>query len=36
MRTEMDCLVTGNFLFLKSEQPEWKEEKKWMEEYGLD
>ncbi|MEX0965946.1 MAG: carbamoyltransferase [Bacteroidia bacterium] len=27
MRTEMDCLVIGNLLFLKDEQPEWHKEK---------
>jgi len=36
MRTEMDHLVIGNFLFSKKDQPEWKEGKEWMEEYGLD
>jgi carbamoyltransferase len=36
MRTEMDYLVIGNFLFGKMEQPEWKEEKKWKEEFTLD
>lgn len=36
MRTEMDYLVIGNFIFTKEEQPEWQEEKDWREEYGLD
>ncbi|MEP6727957.1 MAG: carbamoyltransferase [Bacteroidota bacterium] len=27
MRTEMDCLVMGNFIFHKKDQPEWKEKK---------
>ena len=36
MRTEMDYLVLGNFLFAKDEQPEWKEEGDWRDEYELD
>jgi len=36
MRTDMDFLVLGNFLLDKKKQPEWKEEKDWREEYGLD
>jgi carbamoyltransferase len=36
MRTEMDYLVTGNFIFNKKEQPAWQETKDWREEYGLD
>lgn len=36
MRTEMDFLAVGNFLFAKTEQPEWKEENDWREEYALD
>ena len=36
MRTNMDYLVINNFLFIKSEQPDWQEEKKWQEEYVLD
>lgn len=36
MRTEMDYLVIGDFLFSKASQPEWKEEKDWRVEYGLD
>jgi carbamoyltransferase len=36
MRTDMDFLVLGNFLLDKEKQPEWKEEKDWREEYGLD
>lgn len=36
MRTEMDYLVIGNSLFAKKEQPEWKETKKWQEEFVLD
>ena len=36
MRTDMDYLVIGDFLFVKSEQPEWKEESDWREKYALD
>jgi carbamoyltransferase len=36
MRTEMDCLVLGSYLLLKKEQPAWKEEKDWREDYVLD
>ena len=36
MRTDMDYLVIGNYLFSKSEQPEWKEAKDWRSEYKLD
>ncbi len=36
MRTEMDCLVMGDFVFEKKAQPDWKEEKKWQEEFVLD
>jgi len=36
MRTEMDYLVLGNFLFDKKQQPEWKEAVSWQEEYQLD
>lgn len=36
MRTDMDYLVIGDFLFIKSEQPEWKEESDWREKYALD
>jgi len=36
MRTEMDYLVTGNLLFDKKNQPEWKEKTDWKSEYGLD
>ncbi|HYW96719.1 MAG TPA: carbamoyltransferase C-terminal domain-containing protein, partial [Bacteroidales bacterium] len=35
MRTEMDVLVIGDLLFLKEEQPEWKE-KNWRDKVGLD
>lgn len=36
MRTEMDYLVVGNFLFEKNTQPEWKEKNNWQNEYALD
>ena len=31
MRTEMDYLVMGDFLFAKVEQPEWREKAGWRE-----
>ncbi len=36
MRTEMDYLVINNFLFTKTEQPEWKEKDNWKTEFTLD
>jgi carbamoyltransferase len=36
MRTEMDYLVVGDYLFQKSEQPQWKDNKNWQKEYELD
>jgi len=36
MRTEMDYLVLGNFVFAKSEQPPWTEHVKWKDAYPLD
>ncbi|MFN0216207.1 MAG: carbamoyltransferase [Saprospiraceae bacterium] len=36
MRTEMDYLVVGNFIFDKKSQPEWKEKDGWKEEFVLD
>ncbi|MBO9637942.1 MAG: carbamoyltransferase [Siphonobacter aquaeclarae] len=36
MRTEMDYLVVGNFLFDKKKQPEWMEKDNWKEEFVLD
>jgi carbamoyltransferase len=36
MRTEMDYLAVGDFLFDKKNQPSWEEGKSWKEEYGLD
>ncbi|MEO5357050.1 MAG: carbamoyltransferase [Nitrospirae bacterium YQR-1] len=36
MRTDMDCLVIGNFLFNKTEQPALAEKENWKEEFVLD
>jgi carbamoyltransferase len=36
MRTEMDFLVIGNFVFDKKQQPEWLEKDDWKEEFTLD
>jgi carbamoyltransferase len=36
MRTEMDYLVVGNYIFAKSEQPEWEKTDNWKEEFVLD
>ncbi|MCA1802886.1 MAG: carbamoyltransferase [Rhodothermaceae bacterium] len=36
MRTEMDALVMGNYLFLKSQQPEYKHAGEWQQEFPLD
>ncbi len=36
MRTEMDVLVVGNFLFEKHRQPAWQETNNWKEEFTLD
>jgi carbamoyltransferase len=36
MRTDIDCLVIGDYLFVKNEQPNWQEEKDWREDYVLD
>jgi carbamoyltransferase len=36
MRTEMDYLVMGDFLFNKKDQPAWKEEEDWQSRYELD
>lgn len=36
MRTEMDVLVIGNYLFKKEEQPEWPEKDNWQETFELD
>ncbi len=36
MRTEMDYLVMGDYLFDKKSQPQWQEDKDWRETYELD
>lgn len=36
MRTEMDYLVVGDFLFDKREQPEWDKTDNWKEDFVLD
>ena len=36
MRTEMDYLVMGNFLFEKKNQPAWSDLDQWKEEFKLD
>jgi len=36
MRTEMDVLVIENYVLFKEEQPEWKEDSEWKEEFALD
>jgi carbamoyltransferase len=36
MRTEMDCLVINNYLFLKEEQPKFEEKEDWQGKFELD
>jgi carbamoyltransferase len=36
MRTEMDYLVIGDYLFDKKDQPKLKEEGDWRKQYALD
>jgi carbamoyltransferase len=36
MRTEMDILVMGDFLFKKEEQPDWSESEEWLTRFELD
>ena len=36
MRTEMDVLVVGSHIFIKEEQPDWKQTDNWKEEFILD
>jgi carbamoyltransferase len=36
MRTEMDCLVVGNLVLLKEEQPKWAEKEDWLNKFELD
>jgi len=36
MRTEMDYLVIGDYLFAKNEQPNWQDKENWKETFKLD
>lgn len=36
MRTDMDALVVGDYLFEKRRQPPWPEDRRWKEEFVLD
>ncbi len=36
MRTEMDYLVVGDYLFCKTDQPEWDKKDNWQQEFKLD
>jgi carbamoyltransferase len=36
MRTEIDVLVMGDFLFHKEEQPNWQEHEDWLQKFELD
>ncbi len=36
MRTEMDVLVLNNYVFKKTEQPNWKDTNNWKEEFLYD
>ena len=36
MNTEMDVLVLEDFIFIKSEQPEWSNQHKWRQQFNLD
>jgi carbamoyltransferase len=36
MRTEMDYLIIENFVMDKSQQPEWKKDTDWQDEFELD
>jgi len=36
MRTEMDYLAMGDYLFKKEEQPNWEEKNNWRDEFQLD
>ena len=36
MRTEMDYLVMNDFVFKKTEQPDWENREKWMEKFRGD
>ena len=36
MRTDMDYLAIGNFVFDKKQQPEWQEKTDWRQSFVLD
>jgi carbamoyltransferase len=36
MRTHIDCLVLGPFLLLKTQQPTWREDTAWQQQFQLD
>ncbi|MFV0269742.1 MAG: carbamoyltransferase [Draconibacterium sp.] len=36
MSTDMDYLVVNDFLFVKTEQPDWQNKEKWKQEFKLD
>ncbi len=36
MRTEMDYLVINNFILKKTDQPDWQNREKWIEQFKLD
>jgi carbamoyltransferase len=36
MRTEMDYLVMGDYVLVKTEQPDWQNKDKWMEKFEQD
>lgn len=36
MRTEMDYLVVNDFILKKTDQPDWENKEKWMEDFKLD
>jgi carbamoyltransferase len=36
MRTDMDCLVIDNLIFMKEKQPQWQEKENWQSKFELD
>jgi carbamoyltransferase len=36
MSTEMDYLVVGDFVYSKTEQPDWENREKWMVKFKMD
>jgi carbamoyltransferase len=36
MSTDMDCLVINDFVFYKTEQPDWENKDKWMVKFKMD